>query len=225
MEFANAVDCMMSYFYEANYDASKYDTAEPLVHAQVAIIADKYNCASLYKLARTFFANTAENFKNDDWADIATLVYNYTTRTHADLRGLVIAAVAGRRSVLDSILRIEKVEELLRSDADLATDLLLGGMHIFKVEDKVTYIFICSRCRYAHAGSPDCSKVAPEIGVGMYCVQCEKGPDPASRRCMYAVDMYPASSCPSCDGYHTVARKESEFAREPQYVREESYSI
>jgi hypothetical protein len=40
-EFADAVDCMVSYFYEANYHASQHDTTECLLHAQIAIIADK----------------------------------------------------------------------------------------------------------------------------------------------------------------------------------------
>ena len=38
-EYADAIDCMVSYFYAGGYDASRYDTSEALLHAQVAIIA------------------------------------------------------------------------------------------------------------------------------------------------------------------------------------------
>jgi hypothetical protein len=64
-EFADAVDCMVSYFYEAGYDPSKYDTSEFLLHAQIAVLADKYDCASLYKPARISFENTGKAVESD----------------------------------------------------------------------------------------------------------------------------------------------------------------
>jgi hypothetical protein len=78
-EFADAIDCMISYFYHARYDTAKYDTPKSVLHAQVAIIADKYDCASLHKLARTSFSQTLKTETNDDWAAVAACVYDYTT--------------------------------------------------------------------------------------------------------------------------------------------------
>ena len=64
---------------------------------------------------------------SDDWAAIASFIYDHTTTevpAHVELRGLAVAAVAGGHSVLKSTLRNEGIVELLRSNADLATDLL-----------------------------------------------------------------------------------------------------
>lgn len=77
-EFAAAIDCMVSYFYKAGYDATTYDTPKALLHPQVAIIADKYDCASLYSLAKTTFADTIASVEIEDWAIIASFVYGYT---------------------------------------------------------------------------------------------------------------------------------------------------
>lgn len=41
IKFADAIDCMVFYFYMAGYDADAYNCYEPLLHAQVAVIADK----------------------------------------------------------------------------------------------------------------------------------------------------------------------------------------
>ncbi|EMD86653.1 hypothetical protein COCC4DRAFT_33152 [Bipolaris maydis ATCC 48331] len=98
---------MVSYFYNANYNASQYDMSESLLHAQVATIADKYDCASLCKLARTSFANAVNAIEKDDWITVAAFVYHHTIiewLPHQNLRDLVIATVADRPSVLKSIL-------------------------------------------------------------------------------------------------------------------------
>ncbi|KAF2818317.1 hypothetical protein CC86DRAFT_399334 [Ophiobolus disseminans] len=132
-EFADAIDCMVSYFYKAGYNVSQYDTSESLLHAQVATIADKYDCASLYKLARTSFADTVNAVESNDWFAVAALIYDHTTTelpAHEELRGLVVAAVANRPVVLKVILQLESTVGLLRSNADLATDLLLSGPYI-----------------------------------------------------------------------------------------------
>ncbi|KAH7410422.1 hypothetical protein DE146DRAFT_742876 [Phaeosphaeria sp. MPI-PUGE-AT-0046c] len=132
-EFADAIDCMVSYFYKAGYDVSQYDTSVPLLHAQVAIIADKFFCASLYKLARTSFADTVKVVNSNEWVAIAAYMYDHTTTdspAHKELRILVVTTVAERPAVLKSILRQENTTELLRSNADLATDLLLSGPYI-----------------------------------------------------------------------------------------------
>ncbi|KAF1365200.1 hypothetical protein EJ07DRAFT_161285 [Lizonia empirigonia] len=128
-EYADAVDCMVSYFYEASYDASKYDTSEALLHAQVAILADKYICTSLYNLAKTSFAKSVHAVESDEWRAIAAFIYDFTTTealAHKEIRKIVITTVASRCYKLKSALGNETVVDLLRSNADLATDLLLG---------------------------------------------------------------------------------------------------
>ncbi|KAH7563633.1 plasma membrane calciumhypothetical proteintransporting atpase 2 [Bipolaris maydis] len=134
-EFADAIECMVSYFYNVDYNVSQYDTSESLLHAQVANIADKYDCASLYKLARTSFANAVNAIEKNDWVAVATFVYNHTIidwLPHRDLRDLVVATVANRPSVLKSILEMESTPGLLRSTLDLATDFLLTVIAVQK---------------------------------------------------------------------------------------------
>lgn len=54
----------------------KMRRAEALLHVQATKIADKYDCASLHKLARTSFANTINAFESEDWVTIAALIYD-----------------------------------------------------------------------------------------------------------------------------------------------------
>lgn len=198
---------MVSYFYRAGYDASKYDVSESLLHAQVAIIADKYDCASLYKLAQISFASTVNAVESGDWVTIAGLIYHYTIESpaHEELRWLVISSVANRPNVLESILGMESTVELLRSNADLATDILLNGMHKRKTEDNTRYIFFCDGCRYAHAGSRDCSRLVPdsryEDGMGV-CPRCGTGSGKISKRHVHKVGLVKTSPC-VCDGIET----------------------
>ncbi|KAF2690698.1 hypothetical protein K458DRAFT_412044 [Lentithecium fluviatile CBS 122367] len=210
-EFANAIGCMVSYFYKVGYNASEYDTNEYLLHAQVATIADKYDCTSLHELAATSFANTLNVVGSDDWVAIAGLIYDHTTTelpAHVELRDLVVAAVAGRRTVLKSVLQNQSVVEFLRSNADLSTDLLLsthmhGGRDGPLAEDP-SDIFVCENCQYAHAGSRNCSNVASDNGFDMerVCPHCKRGPT-LTKRYTRRANLSKAFSCPSCDGIHT----------------------
>lgn len=205
--FADALDCMVSYFYEADYDAYSYETTEPLLHAQVAIPADKYDCESLHKLACTFFVKSAKTLGCDDWAVIAALVYDHTTTespVHVGLRDLVVAAVAGRPSILKSMFQDESIEGLLRSNADLATDLLLGGRQGLKAQDVSEYMFKCDQCRYAHAGSRHCPNVAA-LKTRENCPQCQHEPGTVAKRYLQKIDLLHAFLCPACDGIHTIA--------------------
>jgi hypothetical protein len=199
---------MVSYFYKAGYDATKYNTSESLLHAQVALIADKYDCTSLYKLARTSFANTMKNIESDDWAAIAPFIYDHTTtevQAHVELRGLVVAAVTGHHSVLNSTLQNEGIVEFLRSNGHLATDLLLG-----RVTDVSEHIFMCDSCHYAHTGAPNCVSIAFTDSFGhRTCPKCGKGPETSTKRHTLKVALFPTFPCPSCDGTHTVSPDES----------------
>ena len=118
------------------YNVSKNDTSEALLHAQVAIIADKYTCVSLYKLAITSFANSLKAVKSDEWRVTAAFVYDFMAAelpTHKEIRNLVVTAVMNRYSILNSTLRNENVVDLLRLNADLATDLLLiDGLDLWR---------------------------------------------------------------------------------------------
>ncbi|KAF2845648.1 hypothetical protein T440DRAFT_493225 [Plenodomus tracheiphilus IPT5] len=137
-EYADAVDCMVLYFYEAGYNAHKYDTSEALLHAQVAILADKYDCASLYRLAKTSFAESIQVVESNEWREIAAFVYDFTTteaQAHREIRNVVITTVASRCYMIGSTLQNETVVDLLRSNADLATDLLLGRRYGTMVQD------------------------------------------------------------------------------------------
>ncbi|KAK7178268.1 BTB/POZ domain-containing protein [Paraphaeosphaeria sporulosa] len=209
LQYANAVDCMVSYFYQAGYDASKYNAPEPLLHAQVAILADKYDCASLYSLAKTSFSETIEAVKSDDWAVIAAFIYDYTTMeapAHVEIRNLVALAVSGRRSVLKTTLMNESVIDLLRSNADLATDLLLGWRHGLTAKGIIDYHFICEHCHYSHVGPRNCPNILPVDGSGTRDgPQCGKGNGNQARHTRWVnISMRPAFSCSLCDGCHTL---------------------
>ncbi|KAF9730209.1 hypothetical protein PMIN04_012258 [Paraphaeosphaeria minitans] len=215
--YANATDCMVSYFYQAGYDASKYDTIESLLHAQVAILADKYDCASLYSLARSSFSNTIEATKSDDWAVVAGFIYDYTTTeasAHLEIRKLAVVAKASRRSVLKTTLLDESVIDLLRSNADLATDLLLGGRH------GTDYHFICEHCRYSHVGPRSCPSVFSADDSGTRdCPQCGKGNGHQARHTRWVnISMRPTYSCPLCDGCHTLKPEEAGDMHPPATV-------
>jgi hypothetical protein len=208
-EFANAIDCMVSYFYKADYNVSQYDTSESLLHAQVATIADKYDCASLFKLARTSFADTVNAVESDDWVAVAALIYDHTTTdlpAHEELRGLVVAAVTNRPLMLKLILHLESTAGLLRSTTDLATDLLLSGPYTSKIEDVAKDIFTCGKCQYVHVGSPDCAYVVSRNSLlhDKTCPECGSQTGPTSKRRWYKVGRVMSFSCPSCDGLHTV---------------------
>lgn len=147
---------MVSYFYQASYDCSEYSIPESLLHAQVAILADKYVCLSLYDLARISFSKTIGNITSGDWGIIAAFVYDYTTTevpAHIELRDTVVGAVAGCYSVFQATLQNSNSVELLRSNAELATDLLLGERHGSRAKTVSEQQFVCGHCHYSHAGT------------------------------------------------------------------------
>lgn len=216
-EFADAIDCMLSYFYRAGYDASRYDTSTPLLHARVAIIADKYDCASLYKLAETSLASSIGTAEIGDWVAIAALIYDYTTTelpAHMELRNLVVHAVPGHPDISESFFRNESVEELLRSTADLGADLLLSRVQKLmpkNARQARQYIFTCDYCRYAHAGSSNCPIVInDEYASVQTCPQCGKsgGTTKKNVKSVQRVGWARARPCPSCNGMHTSTLQE-----------------
>jgi hypothetical protein len=206
-ECASAVDCMVSYFYNAGYNASKYDTSEALVYAQVAILADKYDCASLYKLTIEAFAHTVKAVEGDDWSVIAAFIYDYTTMespAHVEIRNIVVTTVTSRHSMFDSTLRNENIVDLLRSNADLATDLLLGGAHGPKAKEVFMFHFTCEHCHYSHSGMSNCPDITSNDGdCTRVCPQCWKKSGKVSQYIL-KVGSYRAFPCKSCDGFQTL---------------------
>jgi len=200
-EFADAIHCMVSYFYKANYRPSEYDTSESLLHAQVAIMADKYDCASLFELARSSFANAVKGVEIEDWIAIATLIYEHMPtdlESHVEFRGLVISAVVERPDALSEFLEKDSIVGLLRSNADMATDLLLASP---KTEFS-QYIFTCTDCGYMHVGPRNCSYVESNDGpVGKRpCPRCGQYSGGTSEVCFDDTDSFEAFPC-SCGGF------------------------
>jgi hypothetical protein len=195
-----AIDCMVCYIYEAGYNVSSFPQCQPLLHAQVAIIADKCDCASLYKLAKTLFVDTVLSISPKDWAITAAFVYDYTTTessAHVELRNAVVAAVAGRQTMLRPTLQEVTVIDLLRSNADLATDLLMGGQYGSKADKVSESHFICEHCQYSHAGLRSCPLVTPVKTTDKPI--CGNLSHHTQR--VYTSRAFP---CHSCDGHHTI---------------------
>lgn len=206
-EFFNAVDCMVSYFYEAGYNTSKYNTSEALLHAQVAILAEKYDCTSLYRLAKKSFAKSVQAAESDEWREIAAFVYDFTTTeapAHKEIRHIVINTVSSQWYMLKSTLHNETVVSLLRSNADLATDLLLGRRYGSMTKDVGEYHFTCDYCRYNHSGPQSCPNVSSMSGNdNSVCPNCQKESGGRVSHYTRKVELSPAFSCTLCDGFHT----------------------
>jgi hypothetical protein len=214
-EFADAIDCMVSYFYSATYDVSKYNSSQALLHAQVVMLADKYDCASLYKLARTSFASAVMFAGSNEWADIATLIYEYATTDvpdHVELRSLLVAAVPRQSAASTLFFRNENIVKLLRSNADLGADVLLSRIQRIDPSDPGDRIFLCDRCHYGHVGSPDCSTLKSrniDLG-GMFgsknvCPECGEQDGVVVKRHTCRVMDCQTFPCASCGGVHTAS--------------------
>jgi hypothetical protein len=192
--FVDAIDCMVSYFSESNYDASKYTTSAALLHAQVAIMADKYDCASLYKLANISFTEGVNTIEGDDWPAIASLVYKYTTtdiHSHKEMRGVVVTAAINCLSTQGEFLQMKGVAQLLRINADLATDFLMAGHREWLLRGAFENIAVCTDCHYVHAGPINCARLN-SAGFG-----CDEGGP------RHNLILASAVVCSRCGGYHT----------------------
>lgn len=209
---------MLSYFYRAGYNASGYDASAPLLHARVAVIADRYACASLYELRKTSLASCIGTAEVQDWVAIAALVYSCTTSelpAHVELRNLVVRAVPGHPDVLESFFGNEGVEDLLRSTADLGADLLLSRMQKVQTRNAQVHILTCDHCHYVHTGSLDCPAVVrEEFRLAQTCPQCGKRDRTMVKKHVGRVLWPRAQPCPSCEGVHISSSQDavSEYA-------------
>jgi hypothetical protein len=215
-KYADAVDRMVSYFYEAGYHASRYDTSKALLHAQVAILADKYDCQSLYILAKRSFEESVQAVESNEWRVIAAFVYDFTTMealAHREIRNVVITAVASRCYMLRSTLKNETVVNLLGSNADLATDLLLGRRYGFLANNVGEYNFTCDYCRYNHSGLKNCPNVSSVNANGArVCPNCLNGSGSKVAHYTSSVELYPSFCCTLCDGFHTHSLEPETYA-------------
>jgi hypothetical protein len=124
---------MISYFYKGSYDASKYGTSQALLHAEVVIIADKYDCPSLFTLATPLLTDSLKTMESTDWPALASLIYEHTlthASAHAELRKVVVNCLSQCSARSESFLRTDEMQALLRANADLATDLLLTNIDV-----------------------------------------------------------------------------------------------
>jgi hypothetical protein len=136
-------------------------------------------------------------------------VYEYATTEspgHKELRNLVIAAISNRPVVQNSTLRLESTIGLLRSTADLATDLLLSGLNTTMLIEATKHLFVCAKCPYVHVGARNCQYVTFGDGAsgGRRCPKCQNHTRTTSKRAALAVDLVRAYPCPLCEGTHTL---------------------
>lgn len=197
---------MVSFFYSADYTASKYGSSAPLLHAQVAIMADKYDCASLFALANKSLAHSIEGASVDDWVTIAALVYGSTTSSlaeHVALRKTVVEPATRNARADAAFFQHAGVEDLLRSSADLATDLLFSGARQVNARNQVSWIFVCDHCKFTHTGSRTCPNSAVDTFGKETCPDCHQSTGAASPRTIAKVKTSKGVSCDSCQGIHT----------------------
>jgi hypothetical protein len=67
-----------------------------------------------------------------------------------------VAAVAGDLTKLKASLRQESLVQVIRSDTELAADLLLTALRGPGIMNKDTRIFLCDGCQYVHVRLADC---------------------------------------------------------------------
>lgn len=133
-------------------------------------------------------------------------MYGHTSAevpAHTELRKLVVAAVSDGY-LLKSTLDNENVVELLRSNADLATDIILNRSNGSKANPVSEQIFTCSY-HYTHAGSPLCSYIVCDDIFGQKsCPQCRFEAGSTAKRYLHKISLLTAFPCPFCSGIHTA---------------------
>lgn len=167
---------MVSYFYNAEYDTELHATPSALLHAQVAILADKYDCASLFKLAKiSLGAYILSSVKNETWTGVLSCIYENTTAelpAHQELREMVAGAITCQPYELEKFLNSENTAHLLRSTPDLSTDLILRIQTGEPPQDSM----LCKNCgKRVVIDVVKCPLVSPHIETYPYtaCRSCE----------------------------------------------------
>jgi hypothetical protein len=208
---------MVSYFYNNDYDISEHDVHEPLLHAQVTVIADKYDCASLFEYARGSLAESMSAVVCHEWVDVAALFHEYATTdgpAHLKLCNTLLYAVPRDSVRALKFLHDECVSEFLRSNADLATDMLLYRLKRFALKSEPDdHLFHCGICGYGHIGSKHCPRVnpfeskprlPPHPNQVVLCPQCDLRRTLRLRhRDGHRPTLDITYPCTSCDGAHT----------------------
>ncbi len=201
-EFGDAIAAMVTYFYSAGYNASEYATNEAMLHAQVSIIADKYDCTSLLKPSNALFSTAIATVDAEVWMAVADFVYNHTSSevpNHRFLRSHIVSSMKNRPSFMNEALETEAIEQLLRGSADLATDLLISGKDHLDAKTGCRSVFLCRNCKYTHVGSLECTELMGKMGRLGLCPDCHN-----AKKYLMEVPLYIGqNSCPSCEGVQT----------------------
>jgi hypothetical protein len=134
---AQAVDCMIQFFYRSDYGfrimdedpSSVSDEASPMVqgssmlHARVYALAEQYLVEGLKDLAVAKFkdSSSAQQLDPDDFLSAAEYVYGSTVETDRKMRDAVVKVFHRSPQCLD----LDAGKETLRTVKDLAYDVLL----------------------------------------------------------------------------------------------------
>lgn len=202
-DLVDAVDCMVSYFYSAAYNTSAYSRYEPLLHSQVATLADKYIVPGLSQLARDrFVLSTKHAAVTPEWADVVAFVYENTTPdlpSHKLMRQQVISTTRDNAKNLKNTICGEGFGDILYKNSELAMDLLLAACDkISTLEARSAQYLQCAHCKQnvlVHIGSAACD-LRSEIGNS--CPECEHGAD------WLEVNGVEVLNCSQCGGKHTT---------------------
>jgi hypothetical protein len=212
----DAIDCMVQFFYDGVYDDT--ESTDSLLHAQVAIIADKYECASLSAYSMAALKTAIMNTDFEKWITTASFIYNNTSSEieyHRLLRDLVVDAVTDRyEEILPKLQIDDSRNQLFRNAPDLAADLFLRGA-VSRQEEEPSYehkVFQCDSCLFIHIGPFTCSSfpwtpVSPNSGLAQpsesCCPSCF---GPAAYHCAVDNDLtsfFSMRPCGNCDGSRT----------------------
>lgn len=205
IELTDGIDCMVTFLYSADYNDAKYTNSRAHTNAKVYIVADRFGVESLMKLARIRFLHTIAHETIEDWTKTAEFVYHWTGSmdNHIWLREGVLAAVASRRAVLQTMVESRVVLDSMESSTTsfaLVKDLWFATASNLAATTQVKIMFECKYCYHAHIGSGLCATLSvDEVAEKWRCPQCSKRQDIYSRTKKDAV------ACESCeDGAHTT---------------------
>lgn len=111
---------MMSFFYDLDYGSQS--SSEPLFHAKVFVIADKYEVEGLQKLAVQHCEAAAKQLRfTSSFAETIAFIYDKTTTTHRSIRDAVLH-IANENT--GKMLKRKPFTEMLDTNGEFARELL-----------------------------------------------------------------------------------------------------
>ncbi len=143
----DTIVCMVCYFYESNYGDLAYDhPEESILCAQIAIIAARYDCGSLWSHTDVVLDKILRGETIETFIKVADLIYKNTgTDKPGDkiLRSTIIDWLAYEEWDLKFTLESEQLLQYLRTNAELAVDVLVQGTGVLKEEARSQPSFVC----------------------------------------------------------------------------------